>query len=130
MTSLNEVERNNYAVTLSEELDFLDALLDNEAMPVEVLRDVLTRRDIVREQLSVLGFAKVDDDAVQGIPLPSQDARYAELPDESEEDEEWDAVVHMDEDEDHEYSPNRANDPAKQRCTICHQPEAACTEEP
>lgn len=131
MTTLTEAERNQFAVTLSEESDFLEALLTHEDLPHTAVSDILTRRDIVREQLTVLGFASPSDDAEQGIPLPTDEpALYAaNVPDSSEEEEDGD-TPHVDEDEDHEFSPNRALAPAFIRCTVCGQPEAECREEP
>jgi len=131
-SDLIQAERNQYAVTLSEELEFLDGLMAHEDLPHEAVGAILTRRDIVREQLTVLGFANADDHAEEGIPLPADqpDLYFANVPTQSEVDDAADATVFIEADDDHEFSPNRALDPALIRCTVCGQPEAACTEEP
>ena len=129
--TLTEAERNEYAVLLSEELDFLEELLTTESMPVEAVRGLMDRRDTIRDKLQVLGYADPDDTAVQGIPLPSDDpGAYSMVPMSSELSDPEDEDPHVPEDEDHAYGPNRANDPELQRCTVCGEPEEAHVELP
>ncbi len=129
MTQLETAENNDRAVLLSEEIDFLESLLGDVPLTPDVAKMVMDRRDIVRDGMSTFNFAQPTDTVEGGIPFPAdlEGNQSARVSDAYEPDDEVDAEP---EDEDHEYSPNRAIDPDLQRCTVCGQPRDECEGEP
>lgn len=121
-----QAERNSYAVALSEELVFLEAILGHEELPPETVLALVERRDIIREALTLASSASAGDSAEEGIPLPGVDpAFYASVPDNSEPDEPEDAVMVEVQDDDHEFVSDRAGN-----CQVCGQPQDECELEP
>lgn len=117
-----ESENNERAVVLSEEVDFLEALLVEEGLPPGAHTLILDRRDAVREALQTAEGGSATDEADEGYPMPDGATEY---PDSDEYDEE-DAVAVMEVDEDHEFQPDRGGEV----CLICKQPREACEQEP
>ena len=66
-------ENNEKAVILSEELDFLEALLADYEHDPSVVTALLERRDVVRDAIRTSTAAEPADEASEGTPLPEED---------------------------------------------------------
>lgn len=121
-TQLEMGENNERAAVISEEIDFIDGLLSHEDLMPDVIRQLIDRRDQLRDAIKGLNFASPTDEPVEGIPLPD-----TSLPDEpSEEYDAEDDIVTLAEDEDHEFVQSRA---PYSSCITCGEPYSEHPEE-
>lgn len=65
-----EAENNDKAVVLSEEVEFLEALLLLPDLPEGAVGLILDRRDIVRASIQTSEGGKPSDSAEEGYPMP------------------------------------------------------------